>query len=473
MYDFEQIMFNARTLKNGVAPSAVSDTLKAVLPNTMAYFAAFCIVTFYPAEHAWILYLPLLDIEVQVVPFGLFRKGYRFFAPLLLLGAIQTSLTNIGYYEYVERQESTTDFFQKYYIDPEWIQFEFPEEKQNLIFIFLESVENSYGLPLMGGFWNKQLLPNLSKLSQENTSFSDTGLTLGAGHMLAGVTWTASSMIGTTSGIPLKYPLNHGDEFSVTEYIPGVIALGDILEDAGYKQYLIMGSDSDYGGRKRYFQYHGNYTVYDYFTAIEENRIPSDYFENWGYEDFRLFEYAKEYLTEISKSNDPFNFTMLTADTHFPAGHACMYCPTTHDINIENVVECSDQQVYDFIQWVKQQDFADNTTIILLGDHLYMEDKYFEALGITREQRRIYNCVINPLVDTTAVNTHRQVSNFDFFPTTLAALGVTWGTERLALGTNLFSETPTLIEEIGLENVNNQIQIASSFYQESFLFPNG
>lgn len=471
VYDIEQIMFNARTLKRGVAPSAVSDTLKVVLPTTMALYIIFLLVTFFPQEHAWIIYLSFLDLEVQVLPFGIFRKGYRFVAPLFLFGAMLRSLVIIDYPTYLERQSGDSDLFQQYYIDPNWLEFEFPEEKQNLIFIFLESMENSYGTSVVGGFWDKQLIPNLTNLSIENLSFSDTGRILGAGHMLFGTSWTAASMMSTTSGLPLKYPINTTETTNVTEYMPGVTALGDILEEAGYQQYLIMGSDGDYGGRKSYFQYHGNYTVFDYFTAINDKRIPSDYFENWGYEDFRLFDYAKEYLTLISTYPRPFNFTMLTADTHFPAGHACQYCEDIYSNNIENVIACSDRQVFEFISWVQEQPFGDNTTIILLGDHLFMEDKYFDALNITRDQRRIYNCIINPAVDVSLVNKTRQISNMDFFPTTLAALGVTWNDDRIALGTNLFTDTPTLIEELGLDYLNKELEMASTFYNETFLFP--
>ena len=36
----------------------------------------------------------------------------------------------------------------------------------------------------------------------------------------------------------------------------------------------MMGSDADFGGRKDYFEFHGDYTIYDYFYAIEEKNNP-------------------------------------------------------------------------------------------------------------------------------------------------------------------------------------------------------
>ena len=42
-----------------------------------------------------------------------------------------------------------------------------------------------------------------------------------------------------------------------------------------------------------------------------------------GYEDQKLFENAKEKLSEIGIKDEPFNFTMLTVDTHFEDGYVC------------------------------------------------------------------------------------------------------------------------------------------------------
>ena len=43
-----------------------------------------------------------------------------------------------------------------------------------------------------------------------------------------------------------------------------------------------------------YFTQHGQYEIYDYYTAIEKGKIPEDYYVWWGFEDSKLYEYAKE-----------------------------------------------------------------------------------------------------------------------------------------------------------------------------------
>lgn len=57
----------------------------------------------------------------------------------------------------------------------------------------------------------------------------------------------------------------------------------------------------------------------------------------------------------------------------------------------------------------------------------------------------------------------------DLYPTTLASLGVKIDGDRLALGTNLFSNENTLIEKYGLEYVNNELKKTSKFYNSHIL----
>ena len=159
-------------------------------------------------------------------------------------------------------------------------------------------------------------------------------------------------------------------------FFPGVTTLGDILSDAGYTQTLLIGSEAQFGGRKLYFQEHGNYEMEDYSYAIENGLIPSDYKVWWGYEDQKLFEFAKEKLLQLSQGDEPFNLTMLTVDTHFEDGYVCEQCPTEYDTQYSNVMACSSRQVGEFLKWIQQQDFYENTTIVISGDHPTMDSDY-------------------------------------------------------------------------------------------------
>ena len=86
-------------------------------------------------------------------------------------------------------------------------------------------------------------------------------------------------------------------------------------------------------------------------------------------EDKYLFEYAKQELTEISQQDEPFAFTMLTVDTHHIGGFTCQLCGSNYEESYENAIACASAQVYNFVRWLKEQPFYENTTIVITGDH--------------------------------------------------------------------------------------------------------
>ena len=60
--------------------------------------------------------------------------------------------------------------------------------------------------------------------------------------------------------------------------------------------------------------------------------------------------------------------------------------------------------------------------------------------------------------------------SMDLFPTTLASLGVTFDSNRLALGTNLFTDERTLAEIMGVEELDAQLQKHSNYYDKNVLY---
>ena len=187
----------------------------------------------------------------------------------------------------------------------------------------------------------------------------------------------------------------------------------------------------------------------------------------WGFEDEKLFQFAKEDLRELAGSGEPFNLTMLTVDTHFEDGYKCRLCRDDFGEQYADAFACSSRQLTDFVRWVQEQDFYENTTIILSGDHLTMDKNFCN--GVPDDyQRKTYVCVINPgeNVAKADLSKWREYDTFDLFPTTLAALNVKIPGDRLALGTNLYSKKKTLVEEFGLEECVVQLTRPSAFIDE-------
>lgn len=394
------------------------------------------------------------------------KKIHILFSIFVLMAAAVFFFTKVEVIQYVDTVTTDSDFIRYHYADPHTTKLTFPEEKRNLIYIFLESMENTYADPSAGGPIITNFTPELTALANTNVSFSNTSR-VGGAYVYTGSTWTAAAMVTQTSGVIIKVPLTADTYSGENGYMPGIVSIGEILEKEGYQQTLLLGSDAAFASRDSYFTEHGNYEIIDINILKEQGRLPEDYHEWWGFEDQKLFQYAKEELTRLAKSNQPFNFTMLTADTHFPDGYVCSLCEDIYKEQYTNVLSCSSEQIYAFISWIQEQPFYENTTIVLSGDHFTMDPTFLDDIE-GNYVRTIYNCIINTPIEPIQEK-NREFATFDMFPTTLAAMGVKIEGDRLGLGTNLFSDKKTLTEYYGFEMLDEELQKNSEFYNTQFL----
>lgn len=416
----------------------------------------------------------LVMVAIALIVLRLTRKNKKkqiLIARILMVATTITAIVMLvvmfsryNIIEYFQKRSHNSDFIEQNYIDPRSVALTFPEEKRNLIYIYLESMETTFASVEQGGDMQQSLIPELVDIADENVNFSASGK-LGGGVPTSGTTWTIAAMFAQTSGLPLKIPIYLNAMSDQDTFFPDIVTLGDILDEQGYRQVLMMGSDSVFGGRKNYFETHGQYEMWDYHTAKESGKIPEDYMEFWGFEDQKLYEYSKEKLTELGSLDQPFNFTMLTVDTHFEDGYKCELCTDEFgDNQYANAVRCASRQAKDFIKWIQEQPFYENTTIVLAGDHLSMDVDFFEGIDY-QNQRNVYNAFINAPV-TPEREDDIRFTTMDFFPTTLASLGVRIEGERMALGTNLFSGQETLLEQYGLAEINKELDGKSEFYEQ-------
>lgn len=358
---------------------------------------------------------------------------------------------------YLANKNSTSSFIDDNYVDANDVEITFPEEKRNLIYIFLESMETTYASIEEGGAFEEGCISELVQIAQENEDFSGDVMELNGGYSMPGTTWTMGGIFAHTSGLPLSIPISGNSMDTQESFFPGITSLGDILEEAGYKQTFYIGSNAKFGGRELYFTEHGNYEMKDLIYAREIGLVPENYYVWWGYEDKYLFEGAKEELMELAQNEEPFDFTMLTVDTHYEDGYVCSDCLEKYgDDQYANVMSCSSRKVKEFVEWIQEQDFYENTTIVLCGDHPTMDKDFCEDIP-DEYVRKTYTAYINSAVETTE-NERRDFTTFDYYPTTLASLGIKIEGERLGLGTNLFSDTMTLVERYGRDVVIAEVQ---------------
>ena len=441
LVNFEQILYGVTNTKGSSASGIVDGTIFTFSVGTLIFLILL------------VIYI-LLHNSKKVI---LIRIKY--YSGLILLGSLIFTLYAIGVFEYEINLFKQTKIYDKYYVDGNDVDITFPNKKQNLIFIYMESMETTNASIKNGGAQKISYIPNLENYALKYDNFS-SGEKLGGFVPVSGTTYTLAGMISQNSGVNFKLPINIMDKDMVK--MDSVYALGDVLLDNGYKNYLMMGSQAIFASRDKYFKNHGNYEIFDYTYAINNGLIPKDSLVWWGYEDKKLFEFAKNKLKDISKEKQPFNLTLLTADTHFTDGYLDSECDTPFDKKYANVMHCSDKMINDFITWVMEQDFYKNTTIVLVGDHLTMQSSFYDDID-KNYTRSVYNVFINSRVksDTTK---NRTFSSMDIYPTTLASLGVKIDGDRLGLGTNMYSNKKTLMEELSYKYVSNELKKRSSFY---------
>lgn len=365
-----------------------------------------------------------------------------------------------------------SDFIEDNYSDPKTAKLKFPEKKRNLIHIYLESVENSYLSKDLGGYMDKNLMPELTELAYEGYVFSDNDTKFGGPLQPGGTQWSIASMVNQATGMPMKTPDKPNSYGTKDNFLPGAYTLYDLLKEEGYEQTVMFGASANFGGLRYFFETHGDVKIMDYRYALDDGLIPPDYKVWWGYEDDKLYEFAKDEITRLYETGKPFNFTMETADTHRPHGYLSPKAPKPYDDQYANVIAYSTSEAVKFVRWIQQQPFYDNTTIVIIGDHLSMDTDFFKDFD-EDYFRTQFNLVLNPAVDETQLDkkvlNNRQFANYDMYPTILRSLGVEIKGDRLGVGTDLFSGEKTVIEEYGFEKANTELKKKSEFYNEKIL----
>lgn len=435
---FELIYYTIMPLKGGNKGPFIKE-----LPKTISFAVAGIVIPV-------VLYRTLM----KHYPEGDVRSILLLSAAVIIFADIAMAFVHLHVLRFWILNLKASDVYEKYYVDAKEAQLVFPEKKRNLIYIFLESMESCYSSKGGGA---TEYIPELTKLAMEGEDFSgDDGIN--GAYAPPGATFTTGAMVAHMAGISIDLQIRDKAEF-----LPGMTTVGDILAKEGYEQRFLLGSDVYFGGREPLMEQHGGYKVLDYKSAKRDGLIPEDYYLWWGFEDEKLFDFAKDELTALSKGDKPFNLTLLTVDTHFLDGCRCRLCRDEFKEPYGSVLACSSRQVEQFLEWIKQQDFYENTTIVLAGDHPTMDSRFIKRAGLKDKERKSYVSFINAPLE--AKNVKREYTTLDLFPTTLAALGVKIPGNRLGLGVDLFSGEETLYEKLGAKEFDSQFTRKSLFYR--------
>jgi phosphoglycerol transferase len=426
------------------------------------------ITTIIDSAIVFILLLSLLSVEIK------FRNNFfcininaiyqRMSIIFLSAFGICFFIVNMGIPPYIySLQKEPSAFYEENYIDPNGVEITFPDQKRNLIVIFIESLETGFLTREDGGAFSEDLIPDVKKLMENNINFSSGGGPGGA-CQLHGTGWTIAGITAQYSGVPLTIAWMDGNEYGrlVSRFLSGASGVGDVLYKAGYKNYFILGSEIEFGARDKYFKTHKDTVIYDYNYFLDNNYIPDDYNVWWGFEDRKLYDFAKEKIAEITKDY-PFFITILTADTHPVGGYLDTSAVRRFDSQYKNVLFDMNKQLSGFLEWLKEQEFYENTTVVVLGDHLYVDFSVFPK--DYQSKRFPVNIFINSLLS--GDNTKNRIfSHFDMFPALIDSIGGVYSAKGLALGRSMNKGESTLLEEFGFDYVNDALQERSNYYNK-------
>lgn len=227
---------------------------------------------------------------------------------------------------------------------------------KNIIVIYLESMELGF---LEGSL--KPLTPNLNKLRQEMNFYTMP--------QDPGSDWSAAAIYTGLSGIPAFFSFGSGGNriFQKTKSTT-IAGVGHVLEKAGYQRQFLLG--------KKEFSGLDEMLIAQRFQARSEVDFDQKYPSSpWGLHDLDLFNEAKKAVRAYKKSSQPFALYLATIGTHAPDG---IYDPRiegfvpSQESQLKRMVRATDQMIGDFIEFLKEEQMMDNTTLYILPDHLLM-----------------------------------------------------------------------------------------------------
>ena len=465
--DFDVILFTLTAGVENTSSNVISVIVKSCIGYLLALWVVLLVPTIRNVKNS--VYMRITrknnknDKYIQIFPIRTISNHSILYSIFILLLAITVLVKSFGIDAYIKNQMQNSTIFEDYYVDARNVKLEFPEIKKNLIIIVGESFENTVLSKENGGAWDYSLMPELENLAINNTSFSHS-TQLGGPYAMYGTDYSAAGNIAITSGTPLKMmDLTQNQTINCDNYFTGAYTLGEVLRDNGYNLEVIMGSDGTFGNRKQYYASNGNYKVFDLDYAIESGKMTEQDKVWWGFDDDSLYEWSKEEITNLATQTAPFNYILITADTHFPDGYLSSKAEQKYSSQYENVHAYASKLANDFVEWVKAQDFYEDTTIVIIGDHLGMQHDFYNEKISENYIRTVYNVFINSSLS--AQNTQNRIySTLDIYPTMLASIGVKIEGNRLGLGTNLYSDTPTLPEQLGFSYFETELKKNSKFY---------
>ena len=372
----------------------------------------------------------------------------------LVLLSFAIAFINFGVQNYIDTKENNR-FIEKNYIDPKKIEIKAVAPK-NLVLIYVESLEKAYSDEKLFG---RNLLQSLDKIP--SFQFDQYVQVPGTG-------WTIAAIVSTQCAIPLKpiaLPDINMQGSSIRKFLPNVTCLGDILNRHGYQNVFLGGAPEAFSGKGKFLKEHGYQKVVGKDEWLNSGKYHQEDMSSWGLHDDDLFKEAKLELDRLEEQKDHFNLTLLTLDTHFPNGHMSATCRARGGNTFQDVVECSAQEITNFIEYAKNKGYLKNTSIVVLGDHLTMTNAVDEQLKKS-PNRYIFNKWIS---NAEFYRNRSGIVHFAIAPTILEFIGFDVQGLRIGLGHSAVYDLKNFDQKEWVKELFDNLIYSSDYYNHFWL----
>lgn len=348
------------------------------------------------------------------------NKIYFFSALIALFSPAMLNLYNsLNYFSYNDGSSVASEY--------NLLKKDVVSKKYNYIFIYAESLERTFRN--LDGI---NYLPGISKIASNYFEFSNIKQIPGSG-------WTMAGIVNTQCAIPFVLSQGNGGA-NFDKFLPNAKCIGEWFQLQGYSTTFIRGSAKEFAGGDRFLEQHGWQNQHDKQYFIEHGLVSENQISGWGVHDDAMLNHAWSEFVDLSQKEKPFLLSLLTVNTHPPAGTVIDECKGIIPAEITNEmlrsVVCSDYLLSAFINKVTNTKYFDNTIIILISDHLMMNNEASSELNKKEDERRNSFIVIKKDLHPKIINT--EGSLIDVWPTVLHVAGAK--SEKFGFGRDLLSE---------------------------------
>lgn len=345
-----------------------------------------------------------------------------------------------------------SNYFASNYLVPTTATLHPAPHTKNLVLVYGEGLETTYADPHL---FERNLLQPLTDLG---------GVSFSRYKQMPGTGWTMAAIVSTQCGVPFKtvslWDVTRQGE-NLPHFLAGANCLSDLLHSFGYRNVFMGGASLDYSGKGTFLREHH----YDEAYGRREWRqagVTEDRISGWGLHDDDLFANARNKLRELHAAHQPFNLVVLTVDTHLPSGQVSAQCKARGVQALDDIIGCSASQIADFVRFVHDEGFDEDTNVVVLGDHLSMRNSLWDRLQ-DAPNRHVFNAFFarQPLAKN-----REDIVHFDLLPTLLEFIGIPSDNGRLALGTSGFAKSVQVPNDEDRRRMADGLLLQSAAYAD-------